>query len=115
MKIAIPTNDKINVADHFGRCQLYLCFDEIGNRLNKIENTSEHMGGKGLPPQLLKYNNVDVLLCKDLGPYAISLCKNNNIKVYKYPEAKSIDNLFKLWQSNKLKETTIDEGCESHQ
>lgn len=115
MKIAIPTNDKKTVADHFGRCQLYLCFDETGNSLKEIENTSEHMGGKGLPPQLLKDNDVDVLLCKDLGPYAISLCKNNNIKVYKHPEAKSIDSLFKLWQSNKLKETTIGEGCESHQ
>ncbi|MFA6423141.1 MAG: NifB/NifX family molybdenum-iron cluster-binding protein [Patescibacteria group bacterium] len=115
MKIAIPTNDKKTVADHFGRCQTYLCFDEKGNSLAEINNTSEHMGGQGLPPELLKNNGVDVLLCKDLGPYAISLCSENNIKVYKHSEAELINSLFNLWQSNKLKEIAIGEGCESHQ
>jgi len=114
MKIAIPTNDGKIVADHFGRCSSYACFDENGKAHESINNTSEHMGGQGLPPQLLKSNDVDVLLCKDLGPYAITLCSENKIKVYKHPEAKSIEGLFNLWQSNKLKETTIDEGCESH-
>jgi len=115
MKIALPTNDGKSVADHFGRCLSYTCFDEDGNKLKEIKNTSEHMGGKGLPPKLLKNNCVNVLLCKDLGPYAISLCSQNEIRVFKYSEAKSIDGLFKLWQSNMLEETTFGEGCESHQ
>ena len=114
MKIAIPTNDKKLVADHFGRCERYMCFDESGKRLDEIKNTSEHMSGQGLPPHLLNDKGVNVLLCKDLGPYAISLCSENKIKVYKHPEAKSIDGLFKLWQSNKLREAASDEGCESH-
>ena len=114
MKIAIPTDDKNTVANHFGRCKFYLCFDEKGGALDEIKNTSEHMGGVGLPPDLLKKNCVDVLLCKDLGPNAISLCKNNGIEVYKLPEAKSIIDLFRLWQSGELAEATLNQGCESH-
>lgn len=114
MKIAIPTDDKNLVANHFGRCLVYLCFDENGNELDEIKNTSEHMGGVGMPPDLLKQNNVDVLLCKDLGPNAINMCKKNCIKVYKMPEAEQIKDLYQLWQSGQLTEVSDDQGCESH-
>lgn len=114
MKIAIPTDDGKIVAGHFGRCVSYACFDEGGKALEEIKNTSEHMGGQGLPPELLKNNNVDVLLCRDLGPNAIHLCKSNGIKVYKNVEAETISDLFKLWQDGKLVETALSDGCESH-
>ncbi len=114
MKIAIPTDDKNTVANHFGRCLFYLCFDETGEVLDEIKNTSEHMGGVGLPPDLLKQSGVDILLCKDLGPNAINLCKNNGTKVYKLPKAELINDLFSLWRSGKLAEACVDQGCESH-
>lgn len=114
MKIAIPTNDKKTVADHFGRCQSYLCFDENGQELDGIKNTSEHMGGQGLPPELLKRHSVEVLLCKDLGPYAIELCKKNDIKVFKDPSASGAIELFRNWRKGELEETGLGQGCESH-
>ena len=114
MKIAIPTDDKKMVANHFGRCLVYVCFDENGKELEEFKNTSEHMGGKGLPPELLKDSNVDVLLCRDLGPNAIRLCQNSRIKVFKDSNATLIADLFSNWQAGKLIEATLDEGCESH-
>ena len=114
MKIAIPTDDGKTIAGHFGRCLSYACFDENGNVLEEIKNTSEHMGGQGLPPELLKKNNVEVLLCRDLGPNAIDLCNKKEIKVYKSAEVETVIDLFKLWQDGKLAETGLDDGCESH-
>jgi len=114
MKIAIPTNDGKKVADHFGRCASYACYEEDGKKIESIENTSEHMGGQGLPPELLKKNEVDVLLCKDLGPNAVRLCKESNIKVFKHFQADNVIDLFNLWKSGNLTEATLDDGCESH-
>lgn len=63
MKIVIPTNNKkgLNdkVADHFGRCLTYTFLDEKGDVVEIINNTSEHMGGKGLPPELMKKRGRD--------------------------------------------------------
>lgn len=114
MKIAIPTNDGKTIADHFGRCAFYACFDENGKSLKEIKNTSEHMGGQGLPPELLKSNDVDTLLCKDLGPNAIRLCKQNNIKVFRRADTETVQELFDLWKSGNLTEATFDDGCEIH-
>ena len=58
MKIVIPTNSKIGlndeIAEHFGRCLTYTFLNEKGEVLEIIENTSEHNGGQGLPPELIK-------------------------------------------------------------
>ncbi len=114
MKIAIPTNDKINVANHFGRCLLFLVFDENLKVINEVINTSEHMGGNGLPPELLRKNGVDVLLCKDLGPNAIKVCQEQGVRVYKFYDIEKVSDLAKLWKSGKLSEATLEDGCESH-
>ncbi len=71
MKIVIPTNNKEGfddkIAEHFGRCLTYTFLNEKGDVVEIIDNTSEHMGGAGLPPELMKKHKADVLLCKDLG------------------------------------------------
>ncbi len=76
MKIVIPTDDKKGlddaVAEHFGRCNTYTFLDENGKVIEIIDNTSEHMGGSGLPPELMKQHGANVLLCKGLGPRALS-------------------------------------------
>jgi len=77
MKIVIPTNDKKglddNIAEHFGRCSTYTFLNERGEVTEIIDNTSEHMGGTGLPPEIMKRHEANVLLCRDIGPRAIDL------------------------------------------
>jgi predicted Fe-Mo cluster-binding NifX family protein len=79
MKIVIPTDDKKGlgdkIAEHFGRCNTYTFLDENGKVLEIIDNTSEHMGGVGLPPELMKKHNANILLCRGLGPRALNLCR----------------------------------------
>lgn len=117
MKIVIPTNDekglKSRLAEHFGRCNTYTFLDENGKVTGIIENTSEHMGGSGLPPELMKKHGANVLLCRDLGPRALNLCRELSIEVYVYP-AETVKDIFDLWKNNKIKKAGSDDVCENH-
>ena len=117
VKIVIPTNNKkgLNdkIADHFGRCLTYTFIDEKGNLLEVIGNTSEHMGGVGLPPELMKKHGADILLCKDLGPRALNLCRELGIEVY-VCQAKTVKEIFEMWKNNKIKKAGAEDVCEEH-
>ncbi|MDD5606628.1 MAG: NifB/NifX family molybdenum-iron cluster-binding protein [Candidatus Pacebacteria bacterium] len=117
MQIVIPTNDKkgLNdkVAEHFGRCFTYTFLNEKGELTKIINNTSEHMGGIGLPPELMKKNGADILLCKDLGPRALNLCHELNIQVYVF-KAEKVKEIFELWKKNKNKKAGIEDVCVQH-
>ena len=66
MKIAIPTNgDKgleDEVAHHFGRALNFVIYDIENKDFKIFPNTSEHMGGEGLPPELLNEEGVNIML-----------------------------------------------------
>jgi len=117
MKIVIPTDDKKGlddmVAEHFGRCETYTFLDENGKIIEIIDNTSEHMGGIGLPPELMKKHGANVLLCKGLGPRALELCRQFGIDVYVY-QAHTVKEIFDLWKRKKIKKAGFDDVCEEH-
>jgi len=117
MIIVIPTNDKkgveSTVADHFGRCQTYTFLNEKGELLKIIDNTSEHMGGVGLPPELMKKHGADILLCKELGPRALNLCEQLGIDVY-VGQAETVREIFEMWKNNKIKRADVGDICEQH-
>ncbi len=117
MKIVIPTNDKKGLeaisADHFGRCLTYTFLDEEGKLLEVIGNTSEHMGGMGLPPELMKKNGADILLCKGLGLRALELCQQLGIDVY-VSDKESVEDIFKDWKNGSAKKASTDDACDHH-
>jgi len=117
MKIVIPANNKggldDKIAEHFGRCLTYTFLNEKGKIIKIIDNTSEHMGGTGLPPELMKKHGADILLCKGLGQRAINLCQELDIDVYVY-QADTVEDIFKLWQNKKLKKAGVEDACEEH-
>ena len=117
MKIVIPTNSKKglddSVAEHFGRCKTYTFLNEKGEIIEIINNTSEHMGETGLPPELMKKHGANILLCKGLGFRAIKLCKQYRIDVYVH-QAKTVKEIFKLWKNKKLKKACSEDACKEH-
>lgn len=117
MKIVIPTDGKkgLNetIAGHFGRCLTYTFLNENGKIIEIIENTSEHMGGTGLPPELMKKHGADVLLCRGLGPRALDLCGQLGIEVYVY-QVKTVKDIFAMWKNNKLKKAGTEDACREH-
>ena len=118
MKIVIPTNSRAGlddkVAEHFGRPLTYTFLNEAGKVIEIIDNTSRHGGGAGLPPELMKKHGADVLLCQDIGPRAINLCKELGIDVYVHQAANTVRDIFKLWQDNKLKQAGAEDACQDH-
>ena len=117
MKIVIPTNNKKGledtVAEHFGRCQTYTFLNEKGEVVEIVDNTSEHMNGKGLPPELMKKHGADILLCKDLGPRALDLCSQLKIDVY-VSQAETVKEIFEMWKNNEIKKAGAEDVCEEH-
>jgi len=117
MKIIIPTNGskgmEEDVALHFGRCRTYTILDGNGTLMETIDNTSEHMGGTGLPPELMKKHGAEVLLCRDLGPRAIILCNELGIEVF-VGNAGTVKEMFGAWKAGSLKKAGIGDACESH-
>jgi len=117
MKLVIPTNNKKGlddkVAQHFGRCLTYTFLNEKGDVIEIIDNTSEHMGGVGLPPELMKKHGADILLCSGLGQRAVNLCKELGIDVYVH-QSETVKDIFELWRDNKLKKACIEDACEEH-
>ena len=116
-KIVIPTDSEkgLNdiVAEHFGRCNTYTFLDEKGKVIEIINNISGHMGGLGLPPELMKKHGADVLLCRELGPRALDLCNELGIKVYVY-QATTVNEIFNLWKNKKIKKASSEDVCEEH-
>jgi predicted Fe-Mo cluster-binding NifX family protein len=117
MKIVIPTNDKKGlkdtIAEHFGRCLTYTFLNEKGEVIEIVNNTGEHMGGAGLPPELMKKHGADILLCKDLGPRALNLCEQLGINVY-VGQTETVKEIFEMWKNNKIKKAGAEDVCEEH-
>ena len=113
-KIVIPTDGKKGldekVAMHFGRCKTYTFLDENGGLLEVIDNTSSHMGGEGMPPELMRQHGADVLLCKGLGRRALQMCREIEIKVY-VCDAETVKDMFKMWKSAGLKQAGDEDAC----
>ena len=109
MKIAFATdgnNLKDEVALHFGRAKNFLIFDTEKRIFEVFENLE--LKGKGLPPDFLKSQNVDIVIVFSLGPMAFEKFKNYKIKVLKAIEGTILENL-KAFEENKLKELSKDD------
>ena len=117
MKIAIPSMGQKGleetVAEHFGRCPTYTILDEQGNLLEILNNTSSHAGGSGLPPELLKKNEINVLLCQGIGPKALQFCQDLKIEVY-VDYSSTVKELFNKWKNQKLSKADSDDSCKEH-
>ena len=48
------------IAQHFGRAPAYAIVTESKELISTINNISDHFGGKGKPPELLKDKKIDV-------------------------------------------------------
>jgi len=101
------------VGEHFGRVPTYTIFDTETNEVEVIENTSEHMGGRGYPPDLLAEQGVNVMICAGLGRRAISMFERHGIMVFVGASGK-VKDAIKLWQSGQLHRATDETACAQH-
>ncbi len=117
MKVCIPTVGygglEEHVGEHFGRVPTYTIFDTETNEVKVIENTSEHMGGSGYPPEILAREGVGIMLCSGLGRRAIGLFEQFGIMVY-IGAMGTVRNALDRWKEGGLQPATDETACKKH-
>lgn len=117
MKVSIPTKDENGlegvVEPHFGKAPTYTIIDTETNQVTVIPNTSEHMGGTGLPPEYLHENGVDIMLCGGLGFKAVNMFESYGIKVF-VGAGCTVRDTFEAWKAGKLQNATAENSCSEH-
>lgn len=116
-RLAIPIEKNLGlqsvIAQHFGRAPAYAIVTESKELVSTIDNISDHFGGKGKPPELLKEKNIDILLCGGLGPNAIKLFENFGIEVFVGAKG-TIEETIDLFKAGQLSMATDENACKEH-
>ncbi len=102
-----------SVGGHFGKSPCYVIYDTEAKSAVTISNTSEHLGGTGLPPELLAKNGVNVVVCSNLGPKAVDMLSSLNIEVYVGARG-TVRGALEAWERGELEPANIDNACKEH-
>ncbi|MFW3147048.1 MAG: NifB/NifX family molybdenum-iron cluster-binding protein [Thermoplasmatota archaeon] len=117
MIIGIPTMGKGGpgslVGEHFGRAPSYTLIDPETMEMKVIENTSDHMGGIGHPPELLRKAGVDILLCRGLGRKAVQRFCECDIRAFMGANG-TVEETLESWRKGMLQEATLENSCGMH-
>jgi predicted Fe-Mo cluster-binding NifX family protein len=117
MKVAVPTNDRKGMegelGEHFGRVPYYTIVDMEDGSVDFIDNTSEHMGGTGMPAEILARAGIQILVCRGLGRRAVAMFDEMGIEVF-IGATSTVDNAIKLWKSGALCRATAENACSQH-
>lgn len=117
MRIGIPVMDKNGyesiMGQHFGRVPYFAIVDMEKKDISFIDNTSEHFGGMGKPPELLRSNDVEIMLCSALGPKAIQLFESYGIEIF-VGASGTVRNTMEQWKNGNLREATDANACKEH-
>lgn len=117
MRVGIPTMGdsglEESVSGHFGRAPTFTIIDTESEEVEVQPNTSEHAGGSGKPPTIMEENDVEVMLCSNLGPRAINMFEQLGIEVYIGAQG-TVEETLERWENDQLEEATRKEACEEH-
>lgn len=117
MKVCIPTmgNNGLNeiVGEHFGRVPTFTMYDTETSEVKVFPNTSEHMGGFGLPAEILAKEGVDTMICSGLGRRAIQIFEQHGIMVY-IGAYGTVKDALDMWKDKKLQMATDENACAQH-
>lgn len=117
MRICVPTMGERGfddvVGDHFGRVPTYTIVDLDTNDVKVIQNTSEHRGGVGYPPEIMAREGVQVLVCRGLGRRALSMFDESGISVY-IGASGTVKDAIAAFREGRLQKAGADDACGRH-
>lgn len=117
MRVCVPTMGNAGLDDvvcpHFGRAPTFTIVDLDTGEVRVVPNTSEHMGGAGKAPEIIHSLGVDVLICSNLGPRAISMLESLGIEVY-VGASGTVREAIESWRRGLLQKASYDLACEMH-
>ena len=116
MKIAIPTNDGVNISAHFGRCHQFLIFEARDGQVKLIETranagchghgsasgdgTAEDHSHSGFVGAL---RDCETVLCSGIGAGAVDALKAGGIRVLLVEAAGSAEQMVAAFQAGALR------------
>lgn len=116
MKIAIPTNDGINISAHFGRCREFLIFEAQSGIVKLIEtriNAGCHEHGSGSGDGAAAQHghsgfvgalrDCETVLCSGIGAGAVEALKAGGISVVVVEASGSAEQIATAFQSGALR------------
>jgi predicted Fe-Mo cluster-binding NifX family protein len=116
-KLCIPTEGagglQARVGEHFGRVPTFTLVDSDSGVVEILDNTSEHMGGRGMPAELLTSAGVNVVLCQGLGRRAIQLLSDGGVSVYTGFSG-TVSEAVAGWKAGSLSEVDEQGACTRH-
>ncbi len=80
-RIAFPTNDKVNVEEHFGHCKYFAIFTVKDKEIMNTEYVAAPAHQPGLLPKFLGEMNTTAIITGGMGQMAINLFKEANVEV----------------------------------
>ncbi len=117
MKVSIPSMGEKGldeqVGQHFGRVTHYTIVDLENDEVKVIQNNSHHMGGTLNPPEILKKEGVDIMICSNLGRRAITLFEELGIAVY-IGASGNVRSAITAFKNGNLQQATFSDGCQEH-
>ncbi len=118
MRVCVPSSGSGGLddylGDHFGRVPTYTIVNTDTGEVEVISNQSEHMGGSGLPADLLAQEGVDTLICAGLGRRAINLFNQHGITVY-VGASGTVKEAIEEWRGDRLSEASESDACRRHE
>ena len=114
MRISIPvtTDEGLNsqVAGHFGQAPMFALIDDDTMKCETVPNGSNHAGGALLPPDWLRTQGVELMICQGMGQRAIMLFEQAGIPVHMGQEA-TVAAMMEAYTSGQLHLATSEDGC----
>jgi predicted Fe-Mo cluster-binding NifX family protein len=112
LMIAIPSNDGINVEEHFGHCREFLLIGVQDDREISRETLTPPEHAPGVFPAFLAEKGTDVIITGGMGGRAVELFKTNDIDVILGARGSINDNL-RVFLGGEL--TSSGSICSSHE
>jgi predicted Fe-Mo cluster-binding NifX family protein len=116
-RICVPTEGSggldAPVGEHFGRVPSYTIFDTETDQVTVVANTSEHLGGRGLPAEILSDSHIDVLACHGAGRRALAMFAEKGVEVCIGAQGTAREAIA-AWKSGTLSGATEADACQQH-
>lgn len=107
MKICVTTKDKspeTNTDPHFGRCMYFMLVDTENMQSEFVANpyASASQGAGVQAAQYIADKEMDVLICGNPGPNAVSAMEAAGVRVVKFPEMNAMEAVQKFLETNDI-------------
>jgi len=115
--ICFPTEGNKGLDDiigqHFGRVPYFTLYDTESDEVKVIDNQSEHMGGRGLPGEILSKLGINVLICRGAGRRALQIMGSKGISIY-FGAMGKVKDALEAWKNNELQLAQEGDACQEH-